>query len=94
MSQIDSDVGFLIQESCETLQRFSENPKDYKIETIVQCVDLVSSLIKRVEGISLESEGVARSAIQPMSKVRLLTKIIDEARPPCFTCGNWRDIPE
>lgn len=89
MSQIESDISFLIQESCETLQRFSQHPKDYKIETIVQCVDLVSSLIKRVEGISSEVENKARSAIQPMSKVRLLKQVIRENREPCPTCGNW-----
>jgi hypothetical protein len=92
VSQIENDVGFLIRESCETLQKFAAKPKSYKVETIVQCVDLVSSLIKRVESIAPENGSEARSAaIQPFWKVSLLRRILEEKRQPCQNCGGWTD---
>ena len=73
-ARVAGDTAFLIEESCKTLRRFSEDPESHKLESVIQTIELCSSLVKRLDGVSVHdvSES-ARSAIPvtPMNKIAL-----------------------
>lgn len=93
------DASFLISESVETLQKFIENPKGFKVETLIATVELISGLVKRLESIPLHENGPPRSGIDladppPRDKIALLPAILRGEFHKCPECHGWRDITE
>ena len=94
-ARVAGDTAFLIEESCKTLRRFSEHPESHKLESVIQTVELCSSLVKRLEGVSVQDKSTgARSAIPiiPMDKITLFNDIVRGGFVPCPECQGWKRV--
>jgi hypothetical protein len=94
-ARVAGDTAFLIEESCKTLRRFADDPESHKLESVIQTVELCSSLVKRLDGVSAqEVNDSARSAIPiiPMNKIALFNAIARGEHLHCTECKGWKPV--
>lgn len=91
-----AETAFLIKESLQALERFTQDPSLASLESVIATCDQTSSLCKRLEAMDALREDAAglgaQAAPLPMQTITLVGEIAAGTRSHCRECGGWKKL--